>query len=115
MVTHRCSLAVALQRPEQHPNRQGLSRVEIVPGQTDGPDLRGGDDGLATAFGHGLRKMFYVTRFLTFANGLRLNQDPKSASSCLFPVMMSLPSSLARAIAVYPIQISVMVRRSVDR
>src|SRR5215470_3993468 len=42
----------------------------------------------------------YATSFLTLANGLRRSQEPKSTSSCRFPVMMSFSCSLARAIVV---------------
>ena len=33
----------------------------------------------------------YATSFSTLAKGLRVNQDPKSASSCRFPVTVNLP------------------------
>jgi hypothetical protein len=42
----------------------------------------------------------YATSFSTFANGLRVNHGPIAASSCRFPVKLSLPSLFVRSIVV---------------
>ena len=43
----------------------------------------------------GCQKILYATNLSTFANRLRLSQALKSTASFLFPVMLSLPASLA--------------------
>ncbi len=54
------------------------------------------------------------TCFSTLANTLSFNHISRSASSFLLPVRARRPLSRAFVIVVYPSQISVMVRRSVE-